>query len=135
MARLLFLFISFLSLVGCVSHSTKSVSNLDQSKKEYLSEECKAVIKDADLHDDLKVSRLVLSPTIIFLSAGVLAIPVIAANAGFDTFDHLSASDISSSCGGVPREHADIAIDVAKDAAVGFATGGIKFGQAASSGK
>ena len=135
MTRLFCIGVIFLSLLGCVSHSAKSVANLDQSKEEYKSNECRAVVKDADLHDDLKVSRLLLSPAIVFLSAGVLAIPVIAANAGFDTFDHLSASNISSSCGGIPRDHADIAIDVAKDAVVGFATGGIKLGQATSPGK
>lgn len=72
------------------------------------------------------------SPALVVVSGGLLAGPVLAANVGFDTADHVTASNISVACGGQPKTTKEIAVDVARGAAFGLTTSGFSSGTPAS---
>jgi hypothetical protein len=78
----------------------------------------------AEAHRDIKRARTIASPVLLFLSGGLL-VPVVAANAGLDTVDHVDAAKIAESCGAQAQSNVEIATDVALGAAVGVATSGL----------
>jgi len=69
-------------LTACASQSTRTVAGLDKSKVEYSSDQCRQAIDGADVQENVKLSRVVLSPALVLLSGGLLAGPVLAANIG-----------------------------------------------------
>jgi hypothetical protein len=60
----------------------------------------------------------------LFVSGGLL-LPVLAANAGLDTVDHVDAAKMAENCGAQAQTNAEIATDVALGTAVGVATSGL----------
>lgn len=110
-----------LGLGACTSYSRKTSVNLDTTHPRYASRECQMAMSRAQLHDDIKQSRVIASPVAVLLSGGAWFLPLLAVNAGLDTVDHLEASDISVYCGGPETPNTDIAKDVLMG--VGFGLG------------
>ena len=115
-------------LSGCASHSSNAALFLDPDKAQYQTADCQRALHDARVHDDIKLSRMFITPVAVFLSGGVLALPAIATNAGLDTADHLSASYISQACGGQAKSAEEIGTEVAKGVAIGVVVSGVTAG-------
>ena len=88
--------------------------------------DCRLAIDDAEKQDQIKWSRLIISPILIVASAGALTTPVLAGNAGLNTMDHIEASEISQACGGETVSNAQIAGEVLGDIGISFVTNGIE---------
>lgn len=112
-----------LSLAGCASQSAQSFANLDRSNPAYQSAHCQQAIRDAEIHDDLQVGRMVASPVAVMLSGGLLLPAVFAANLGLSTVDHVDASRLDRICGGKGKTQGEIVQGVAKGALFGIFTG------------
>ena len=112
-----------LALGACTSQSRKTSSNLDMNHPRYASRECQMALGRAQLHDNIKQSRVLASPVAVLLSGGTLFLPVLAVNAGLDAVDHLEASDISVYCGGPETPNRDIAKEVLMGVGFGIGTG------------
>ena len=122
--RQLFL-MSFLLLSGCASQSSKAVAKLDPEDFLYHTRQCSEARASTQDFDLLKRAKTVLSPLVVIVTGGLFTGPVLAANAGLETADHMNASDITVACGGAPKSMSEIATEVALDAAIGVATGGV----------
>ncbi|MFM7483975.1 MAG: hypothetical protein ACKO2S_06930, partial [Burkholderiaceae bacterium] len=112
------------ALTGCASQSEMTAIRLDRDNPKFKSAGCQDSLSSAETHKDIKMARTIASPVLLFFSGGLL-IPVVAANAGLDTVDHVDAAKIAESCGGKPQTKAEMATDVAVGAAVGVATSAI----------
>ena len=112
-----------LALSACTSQSRKTSSNLDMNHPRYASRECQMALGRAQLHDNIKQSRVIASPVAVLLSGGALFLPMLAVNAGLDTADHLEASDISVYCGGPETPNGEIAKDVLMGVGFGIGVG------------
>ena len=120
--RRLFL-ISCLLLSGCASQSSKAVAKLDPEDFLFHMRECREARVSTQDFDLLKRAKMVLSPLLVVATGGLLAIPMVVANAGLETADHMNASNIMVACGGAPKSMSEIATEVGLDAAIGMATG------------
>ena len=119
--RAIVLACAVLTLGACTSQSRKTASNLDMSHTDYASRKCQLSLARAQIHDNIKQSRIVASPVAVLLSGGAWFLPVLAINAGLDAVDHLEASDISVDCGGPEIPNDEIAKQVLMG--VGFGIG------------
>ena len=79
-----------------------------------------------DTHETIKTSRLIAGPSLIVLSGGLLALPVIATNAALDTYDQLDAAKIKSACAGEQTSDLEIAGNVAQNSAMSLAAKGFE---------
>ena len=122
--RQLFL-ISCLLFSGCASQSSKAVDKLDPEDFLFHMRECREARATTQDFDLLKRAKMVLNPLVVVMTGGLLGVPVLAANAGLETADHVNASNITVACGGAPKSMNEIATEVALDAAIGVATGSI----------
>jgi len=109
------------AVTGCASQSEMTAIRLDRDNPKFKSAGCQDSLSSAETHKDIKMARTIASPVLLFFSGGLL-LPVVAANAGLDTVDHVDAAKIAESCGGTPQTKGKMATDVAVGAAVGFAT-------------
>ena len=112
-----------IGLPGCASTSGEAFSRLDRSKPEFETQECQGAIRDAGVHDEIKIVRTLVSPVAVVLSGGLLLPAVFVANVGLDTVDRVDASKMELACGGEGKTASEIALGVAKGAAFGLATG------------
>jgi len=64
-----------LALSACTSQSRKTSSNLDMNHPRYASRECQMALGRAQLHDNIKQSRVIASPVAVLLSGGTLFCP------------------------------------------------------------
>lgn len=112
------------TLAGCASKSEQTARKLDREHPQFTTSSCQDSLAAAETHRDLKKARTIASPVVLFLSGGLL-LPVVAANAGLDTVDHVDAAKMAENCGGTPQTKAEMATDVAVGAAVGVATSGM----------
>jgi hypothetical protein len=124
MARYFFSLLLLSVLAGCASQSELTARRLDRDNPKYKTAGCQDSLSAAEAHRDIKRARTVASPVLLFLSGGLL-VPVVAANAGLDTVDHVDAAKIAENCGAQAQTNAEIATDVALGAAVGVATSGL----------
>ena len=112
-----------LALAACTSQSRKTATHLDVSHERFSSRECQISQARAQLHDNIKLSRVVASPVAVLLSGGALFLPLLAVNAGLDAADHLDASDISVDCGGPETPNTEIAKEVLMGVGFGASVG------------
>lgn len=123
MARTVSLCLLGLSLSGCASHATKTALDLDINHPKFSTPQCKAALEQTGFYDGVKNARMVAGPTLVVLSGGLLAIPVLAVQAGLDTLDHREATTIARTCGGKEKSDEQIATEVGTSAALGLAVG------------
>ena len=115
-----------LVLTGCASQSARVAEKLDTEHSDYHSNSCRGALASVDTHETLKTSRLIAGPTLIVLSGGLLALPVIATNAAFDTYDQVDAAKIKSACAGQQTSDLEIAGNVAQNSALSLVAQGLE---------
>lgn len=113
-------------LTGCASQSARVAEKLDTEHSDYHSNSCKGALASVDMHETIKTSRLIAGPTLIVLSGGLLAVPVIATNAALDTYDQVGAAKIKSACAGQQTSDLEIAGNVAQNSALSLAAQGLE---------
>lgn len=124
MARFFFSLLLLSALAGCASQSELTARRLDRDNPKFKTAGCQDSLSAAEAHRDIKKVRTIASPVLLFVSGGLL-LPVLAANAGLDTVDHVDAAKMADNCGAQSQTNAEIAADVALGTAVGVATSGL----------
>lgn len=104
---------------ACASESELVAIRLDTNHPLYLSDACQQSLAKVESHKTAKQVSTLATPLLVVLSAGLL-IPVVAANAGLDTADHVDASNLASRCGGKGKSNVEIAGKVVQGAALGM---------------
>ena len=117
--------IATLCLTGCASYSSKAIGSLDNQNPAFNSADCQTARQNAWVHEDLKQIKLVAGPSLLLLAGPVLAIPVLLANVGLNTADHLKANDIKSLCGGKALTNEEITQSIVIDTWLAAATGAL----------
>lgn len=111
-------------LSGCASQSAITSASLDRDHPTYRSPECRQARGNAWIHQDLKLARLVASPTVVWWGGPITAIPVLLTNVGLSYADKQDASEIAARCGGQPSGQLEIAAGTAAETALGVAASG-----------
>jgi hypothetical protein len=88
------------SLVACASNTRTMADSINPETQQYKSPACQRSFQLAEMHDDIKMSRTIVTPTLLVLSGGSLFFPLLGINIGLDALDHLDASHVSKACGG-----------------------------------
>ena len=127
--------LGLLMLTGCASYSQRAVTLLDGTKPQAQTDDCRTAMKKAELQDTLKNTRAVAAPVLVLLSGGVLALPVLAANLGLETYDQVDAATIAKSCGGEVKSVERVALEIGGTAALGLVGGGAMGGAAGDAGR
>jgi len=117
------LLIGILVLQGCASHSTSAVADLSHQSEVFNSPSCQNARQSAWLQDDLKNIKSLAGPALLIVAGPVLFVPVLIANVGLSTADHLTANDIKSQCGGTTMTADQITQSIARDASLSLLTG------------
>jgi hypothetical protein len=87
--------------------------------------ECQNSRQNAGIHDNLKNIKLAASSSLMLIAGPVMAIPVLFANVGLNTADHISANEIKSNCGGQPLTNEKVTRSIAVDTGLGLLTGSV----------
>jgi hypothetical protein len=111
------------------------VALLDSRKPEAQTTDCQSAVKKAEVQDTLKNTRVIAAPALVVLSGGLLALPVLAANLGLETYDQVDAATIAESCGGEVKSAGRIALEIGGTAAMGLVGGGTLGGSAGDAGR
>lgn len=88
------------NLTGCASSTRSMAESISPHNEKFKDPACQRSFELATLHDDIKLTRTIATPTILLLSGGSYLLPLIGANMGLDALDHLDASHVSQACGG-----------------------------------
>jgi hypothetical protein len=88
------------NLTGCASSTRSMAESISLHNEKFKDPACQRSFELATLHDDIKLTRTIATPTILLLSGGSYLLPLIGANMGLDALDHLDASHVSQACGG-----------------------------------
>jgi hypothetical protein len=115
-------FLLLLGLGSCASKYELTAVQLDKSHPQYESPACRERMAAGEVHKDLKLGRMLVSPALVALSGGLL-LPILAVNTGLDIADHVDSSNMADLCGGRGQNNAEIASEVAAGAALGLAVG------------
>ena len=126
--RSILLAVCVLALPGCMSYSSKAVAELDHESEAFTSAECQNSRQNAGIHDSLKNIKLVASSSLMLIAGPVMAIPVLFANVGLNTADHLKANEIKSNCGGQTLSTEKVTQSIAVDTGLGLLTGSVLSG-------
>ena len=119
------LLIGLLVLQGCASHSSTAVADLRHQAEVFNSPACQNARQNAWLHDDLKTIKTMAGPALLIIAGPVLLVPVLFANVGLSTADHLTANDIKSECGGRALTADQVTQRIALDAGMSVLTGAV----------
>ena len=119
------LLIVLLVLQGCASHSATAVADLNQQDEVFNSPACQSALQNAWLHDDLKAIKTMAGPALLIIAGPVLLVPVLFANVGLNTADHLKANDIKAECGGRALTADQVTRRIALDAGMSVFTGAV----------
>jgi hypothetical protein len=112
-------------LTGCASYSSKAIGSLDNQHPAFQTFDCQNARENAWIHEDLKQIKLVAGPSLLLFAGPILAIPVLLANVGLNTADHLKANDIKSLCGGKALTPDELTQSIVIDTGVAAATGSL----------
>jgi hypothetical protein len=119
------LVIGALVLQGCASHSSIAVADLNHQGEVFNSPACQNARQNAWLHDDLKNIKTMAGPALLIIAGPVLLVPVLFANVGLSTADHLTANDIKTECGGRALSADQVTQSIALDAGMSVLTGAV----------
>jgi len=119
------LVIGALVLQGCASHSSTAVADLSHQGEVFNSPACQNARQNAWLHDDLKTIKTMAGPALLIIAGPVLLVPVLFANVGLSTADHLTANDIKTECGGRALSADQVTQSIALDAGMSLLTGAV----------
>lgn len=102
MRRLLYgvLLSCLIGLAGCASNTRNMAESINPQTENFKDPACQRSFELATLHDDIKLTRTIATPSLLLLTGGAYLIPLIGVNMGLDALDHLDASHVSKVCGG-----------------------------------
>ena len=116
------------SLTGCASHTRSMAQSIQPNSEKFNEAVCKRSFELAPLHDEIRLTRTIATPTLLLLTGGAYLLPMIGINMGLDALDHLDASHVSKACGGFATPAENILEKVVLGAGFSFFTGNVKLG-------
>ena len=116
------------SLTGCASHTRSMAQSINSSSEKFKETVCQRSFELAPLHDEIRLTRTIATPTLLLLTGGTYLLPMIGINMGLDALDHLDASHVSRACGGFATPVENILEKVVLGAGFSFFTGNVKLG-------
>ena len=117
-----------LTLSGCASQTRNMAKSISPNGPQYNDAACQRSFELAPLHDDIKLTRSIATPTLLLLSGGSYLFPLLGVNMGLDALDHLDASHVSKACGGFATPAENILEKVVLGAGFSLFTGNVKLG-------
>lgn len=117
-----------LTLSGCASQTRSMAESISPHGPQYKDAACQRSFELAPLHDDIKLTRSIATPTLLLLSGGSYLFPLLGVNMGLDALDHLDASHVSKVCGGFATPAENILEKVVLGAGFSLFTGNVKLG-------
>ena len=116
------------SLTGCASHTRSMAQSINSSSEKFKETVCQRSFGLAPLHDKIRLTRTIATPTLLLLTGGTYLLPMIGINMGLDALDHLDASYVSKACGGFAIPAENILEKVVLGAGFSLFTGNVKLG-------
>ena len=117
-----------MSLTGCASHTRSMAQSIQPSSEKFNEIVCQRSFELAPLHDEIRLTRTIATPTLLLLTGGAYLLPVIGINMGLDALDHMDASHVSRACGGFAIPAENILEKVVLGAGFSLFTGNVKLG-------
>ena len=117
-----------LSLSGCASHTRSMADSISPQDPQYQAAACQRSFELAPLHDDIKLTRSIATPSLLLLTGGGYLLPLLGVNIGLDALDQLDASHVSKACGGFGTPAKNILERVVLGAGFSLFTGNVKLG-------
>ena len=117
-----------LSLSGCASHTRSMADSISPQDPQYQAAACQRSFELAPLHDDIKLTRSIATPSLLLLTGGGYLLPLLGVNISLDALDQLDASHVSKACGGLGTPAKNILERVVLGAGFSFFTGNVKLG-------
>lgn len=117
-----------LSLSGCASHTRSMADSISPQDPQYPAAACQRSFELAPLHDDIKLTRSIATPSLLLLTGGGYLLPLLGVNIGLDALDQLDASHVSKACGGLGTPAKNIWERVVMGAGFSLFTGNVKLG-------
>ena len=121
-------FLVLVSLTGCASHTRSMAQSINSSSEKFKETVCQRSFELAPLHDEIRLTRTIATPTLLLLTGGAYLLPMIGINMGLDALDHLDASHVSKACGGFATPAENILEKVVLGAGFSLFTGNVKLG-------
>lgn len=118
----------WLSLSGCASHTRSMADSISPQDPQYQAAACQRSFELAPLHDDIKLTRSIATPSLLLLTGGGYLLPLLGVNIGLDALDQLDASHVSKACGGLGTPAKNILERVVLGAGFSLFTGNVKLG-------
>ena len=116
------------TLTGCASHTRSMAQSVNPSSEKFKETVCQRSFELAPLHDEIRLTRTIATPTLLLLTGGAYLLPMIGINMGLDALDHLDASHVSKACGGFATPAENILEKVVLGAGFSLFTGNVKMG-------
>jgi hypothetical protein len=117
-----------LSLSGCASHTRSMADSISPQDPQYQAAACQRSFELAPLHDDIKLTRSIATPSLLLLTGGGYLLPLLGVNISLDALDQLDASHVSKACGGLGTPAKNILERVVLGAGFSLFTGNVKMG-------
>lgn len=117
-----------LSLSGCASHTRSMANSINTQDPQYQGVACQRSFQLAPIHDEIKLTRSIATPSLLLLTSGGYLLPILGVNMGLDALDQLDASHVSKACGGLGTPAKNILERVVLGAGFSFFTGNVKLG-------
>lgn len=115
-------------LTGCASHTRNMAESISPKDPQFKDSACQRSFDLAPLHDEIKLTRSIATPTLLLLSGGSYLLPLLTVNMGLDALDQLDASHVSKACGGFATPARNIFEKVVLGAGFSLFTGNVKLG-------
>lgn len=113
---------------GCASHTRNMAESISSQDPHYKDTACQRSFDLAPLHDEIKLTRSIATPTLLLLSGGSYLLPLLTVNMGLDALDQLDASHVSKVCGGFATPVRNVFEKVVLGAGFSLFTGNVKLG-------
>lgn len=117
-----------LSLSGCASHTRSMADSISPQDPQYQAAACQRSFELAPLHDDIKLTRSIATPSLLLLTGGTYLLPLLGVNIGLDALDQMDASHVSKACGGLGTPAKNILERVVLGAGFSLFSGNVKLG-------
>ncbi len=127
-SRKLFVAVLLLGLSGCASHTRNMADSINPATPQFNDPACQRSFGLAPLHDDIKLTRSIATPSLLLLTGGGYLLPLLGLNMSLDAIDHFDASYVSKVCGGMATPSRNILEKVVLGAGFSLFTGNVRVG-------
>ena len=127
-SRKLFVAVLLLGLSGCASHTRNMADSINPTTPQFNEPACQRSFGLAPLHDDIKLTRSIATPSLLLLTGGGYLLPLLGLNMSLDAIDHFDASYVSKVCGGMATPSRNILEKVVLGAGFSLFTGNVRVG-------